>query len=289
MKQAFLIFVHRDPDYVEKLINSLNSDRSNIYVHIDKKSESLFSSFFTKVKDYPNVHIFSEIHNNYLGIGIVQSIVFLIKESLKNEENGYFHILSGQDLLIKPINDLLDFFEENRNKCYLKHYLLPYEGWSNGGLERYTYYCLNDILNCDSKHIFNQRLNWYFVKIQSVLKIKRKPLPYTELYGGSAWWSMNRDASIVLNDFFAIEENWKYIKYTHIPDEMIFHTVLLNSHLRGSIVNDHLRYIDWSINNGSHPKTLLLEDYDKLKNSNSFICRKVDPVLSADLIERFSI
>ena len=36
MKQAFLLGVYKNPEYVRQLILSLSSDKTNIYVHINK-------------------------------------------------------------------------------------------------------------------------------------------------------------------------------------------------------------------------------------------------------------
>lgn len=286
MKQAFLICAYNYPQYLEQLIDSLNSERSNIYVHIDRKHECEFVNTVQKYKDVSNVKFFSVFRNNYCGIGIVRSAAFLISESLKCPENQYFHFISGQDILVRPLNGLLDFFETNRDKNHLRYFELPYNKWTgHGGLDRIRYYYLNDNLNCHESHKLNYCLGRLFFKLQKLFGLRRKPLPFAKMYGGSAWWSLNRDALTVLDNYFAVEDNWKYIKHTYIPDEFIFHTVLCNSDVAPSIVNDTFRYIDWTQLRISHPKTLQIEDLDKIIGSGCFFARKVEPVLSRELIE----
>ena len=290
MKQAFLICAHNNPEYLGQLIDSLDTERTNIYVHIDKNNEAKFTNFAERFKNRSNVKIYSKIYNKYCGIGIVRSIAFLIQESLKNEDNGYFHFISGQDLLTRPTDEILDFFEYNKDKSYLEFFELPKKGWGiKGGMEKYLYYYLNDNLKCDDYHKFNKLLNNVFLAAQIRLNLKRKGLPFTKPYGGSAWWSINRDAASVLNDYFSIESNWDCIKHTYIPDEFIFQTVLCNSCVSESLVPNNLRYIAWTPGKGtSHPKNLELGDYLKIVESGCFFARKIDPKVSSSLIDKFS-
>ncbi|MCQ2056943.1 MAG: beta-1,6-N-acetylglucosaminyltransferase [Bacteroidaceae bacterium] len=287
MKQAFLICAYNFPEYLERLIGSLDSERSNIYVHIDRKHESEFADTVRKYRDVGNVHFFSVSRNNYGGIGIVRSIAFLLGESLKCSDNGYFHVISGQDLLVRPLDELLDFFEAGREKNHLNFFELPYSKWTgNGGLDRFNYYYLNDILNCHDSRKLNYCLGRLFFKVQKFLGIRRKGLPFDKLYGGSAWFSVNRDAAALLDVFFSIEENWACIRHTYIPDEFIFHSVLCNSPLASTLVNDTYRYIDWTSLKISHPKTLQVEDFEKIVASGSFFARKIEPGKSRELIAK---
>ena len=67
-------------------------------------------------------------------------------------------------------------------------------------------------------------------------------------------------------------------------DELVFQTVLLNSHLRDSIVNDHLRYIKF-FRGGSSPKILTMEDADILVKSNKFYARKFNPAIDSEILD----
>jgi len=59
-----------------------------------------------------------------------------------------------------------------------------------------------------------------------------------------------------------------------IPDESLPHTILCNQpDLK--IVNDNLRYIDWSLS-GHHPKTLGVEDIPRILASGAHFARKFD-------------
>jgi hypothetical protein len=76
----------------------------------------------------------------------------------------------------------------------------------------------------------------------------------------------------------------KRFKYTYVSDEIYFQTVLLNSMIAGdTIVNDNLRYIDWSSKKRGLPAFLDITDYEKIKLSNKIFARKFHEVDSDEL------
>jgi hypothetical protein len=60
-----------------------------------------------------------------------------------------------------------------------------------------------------------------------------------------------------------------------VPDESFFQTILINSRLADRIVNDDLRYIDWSEGRAS-PRILTSDDLDSLLASGDLFARKFD-------------
>lgn len=55
MKHAFLIGVYKNPEYVKELILSVLSDKTNVYVHINKNNYEEFLNVVDFFKDYSNV------------------------------------------------------------------------------------------------------------------------------------------------------------------------------------------------------------------------------------------
>ena len=57
-----------------------------------------------------------------------------------------------------------------------------------------------------------------------------KPYDQYELYGGSTWWSFSRDfANYLLNFINANQEFVNFYRNTRSPDEMFYHTIIMNS------------------------------------------------------------
>ncbi len=87
-----------------------------------------------------------------------------------------------------------------------------------------------------------------------------------------------------------IESNGIYVKYyktAHIPDEMFFHTIVLNSSFEKNVENDDLRYIYWikkttlfshfrRRKKSSTPAILGEADFNNLMQSEKLFARKFD-------------
>ena len=69
-----------------------------------------------------------------------------------------------------------------------------------------------------------------------------------------------------------------------MPDEIFVPTVLLNSPLRDSVVGQEVHYVDWS-RGGAHPKTLGIEDYDRIIESGKLFARKFDVRSDAEVLD----
>lgn len=273
-KHAFLIGAYKNPNYLKGLILSLNSPSSNIYVHINRYNFMEFKEIINFFKKHDNIHFYSAVKVKWGGSSLLDSVTYLVGKSLEDSENQYFHLMTGQDILIRPLNELFDFFLQNKGVNFLSFERLP-----GCEMDRYLLYHLYDVLN-----VRHNKLTYLcetaVVKLQKLFNVKRTPV-CNEMYWGSGWWSLQRDA---LEYLFKIKNKYrKYIKNTFAPDEMIYQTILLNAENKFNVVNDNLRYMIWDGNSG--PRTLGQNDYESIVNSNCFFARKVEPEISGDLIK----
>jgi hypothetical protein len=69
-----------------------------------------------------------------------------------------------------------------------------------------------------------------------------------------------------------------------VSDEHFFHTILLNSPLRDRIVNDDLRYVDWSGHGGERPAILRSSDVGAIRASGQLFARKFDVTVDARVL-----
>ena len=205
--------------------------------------------------------------------------------AIQDESNGYFHMLTGQDILIKPLTELYQFFDVNSERNYLSYgknlMLNPQKGYLLG-LNRSQYYHLFDLLNYRG-NMFHRQVEKFFVKAQQLFHIKRK-WPFPNYYQGSGWFSLNRMAVTEITEWF--QANHKVVEYTFAPDEVIFQSILLNSKTDYHVINDNLRLILWN-NQGEvgSPVILTKQHFDQIKSSHYFFARKIHPVKSKQLIE----
>lgn len=286
-KHAFLLGVYVNPDYTDAIINQLLSDKTNIYVHVNDLNWADFIPLAKKYENSNNVMFMHDVKVLWGGSTLQQSIMCMLGRALENKENSYFHLITGQDILIKPLDVLFKFFENNINS-YISYFTLPdSKRFAGGGLERYDYYQFYDLLDCRKKRGINAKLNKLSILTQKIFHFKRSKLPFKQIYGGSGWWSLQRDAAeYVYKEWFS-KKLYRRLAHTFAPDEMIVMTLLLNSDKQFPVVNDNLRFMIWEA--GLYgPRNLTIADFDKLKHTNAFFARKMNPVTDADLYHKIN-
>jgi hypothetical protein len=267
-QQAVLITAYKNIEQIYDIINFLG-DGFEFYIHIDKKS----SLDISMLENTRNEYLFKEYIVNWGSVNHLKSILFLAEKALKNKNNYFFHLISGQDF---PAKSPGYFFNElDTTKDYLSFSEMSNIGWTNGGMERIEYYNLYEYF--DYKKKVGRAIIRLLVEIQKKLRMKRK-VPYTifpKLYGGPTWWSLTRKSLQHVIDFTNTHKlALKSMRFTFCSEEIYFQTILLNSEYAKNIVNDYLRYIDWSSGRGGYPAFLDITDYEKIKESNNLFARK---------------
>lgn len=283
-KHAFLIGAYKNPGYLLDLIDSLDSEFSNFYVHVNKDNDYEFTDFKRIIKDRKNIHYFSDVAVKWGGITLLKSQLILCEEALKNKENSIFHFLTGQDILIKPLSDLFKYFESS-NKSYISYELMKKEEINY----RFNSYHLFDLFKINPARVnLGLTLERLLRRIQMVFRFRYQKIPFEKVYMGSPWWSLQRTAlEFCVNTLKNDDSILKRFCHTFAPDESIFHSILLNSCLHTALVNNNLRYIVWDQNYVGGQKLLVVDDYESLIDSRAYFARKVDSLLpsSANLIE----
>ncbi|EKB51320.1 beta-1,6-N-acetylglucosaminyltransferase [Cecembia lonarensis] len=284
-KHAVLLIAHQNPDHQLKLINYLG-ESFDFYIHFNKKC-NLSDKEIKAFTDLPNVKLFSQKYKvNWGGVKLTQIIFDLGREAIKNEDYKYIIVLSGQDFPIKTRKDILDFYQENDGQQFLLHYPLPSPWWHNGGLERFNHYHFYDWIN--GRSTIGLRLINLMVKIQKYMKLNRnieKKLP--PMYGGSCWFSLTADCMKYCTSYFDKQKDlFNQISHTFAPDEMIFHTIIMNSSFAKSVKNDNLFFISWE--DGPSPVTLDDSFFPILKSSEKLFARKFINPVSTNLLEKLT-
>jgi len=282
MKQVILITAYKNEDQIYNIINYLGKD-FEYYIHIDKKSLIDLS----EIRACENVHIFKEYVVNWGSVNHLKAILLLANKAIEDKQNGFFHLITGQDFPVKTKDYFLN--ELDTTKDYLEYFELPAACWAedNGGISRLEYYYPFEIIN--NKSFIGSILIRILLKTQKIFKLKRN-VPYNifpKLYGGSTYWSLTRDSLQYVLDF--TNKNKKALEsmqYTLCSEEIYFQSILLNSPFATNVVKDNLRYIDWTTGRGGRPAFLDMTDYEKIKDSNKVFARKFHENYSEELYKR---
>src|SRR5690606_19565842 len=173
MKQAILITAYKDIQQLKELVCFFDAKYFNVYIHLDRKSHFKLEDFRFLEAQAPQVKLVANKYQvNWGGFNHLKAYLYLCREALKEEENFYFHLITGQDYPVKPLSYFLKFAQEqiHEPREYLAHHEVPFKRWSGGGVNRLTYYHLYDFF--DAKKYKAQIRK--FVRLQKKLELTRK-------------------------------------------------------------------------------------------------------------------
>lgn len=269
MNVAYIIHAYKNPDQLKRLIGALDSERSFFFVHVDKKVN--IKPFEELLGDNNKVFWIKRENSDWGTINTVKAVLNGIYQAIhSNVIFDYYYFLSGQDYPIKSNNYIYNFLQENKEKDFIYYFPLPSKEWKGGGIQRFNRY-----------YLVNSK-NEYIRSIINILGfvLPRRKLPYNlKPYGGEFYFGLSRNSIDYILSFIETHADYlPFFKYTQIPEEIFFQTILLNANnkIKQNIVNKTLTFIDWSIPNDSGPATLVVEDFDKIIKRNELFARKFD-------------
>lgn len=287
MKQAILLLLHKNFNQAQKLIRYFEGE-CDIIIHVDK-SGSISNSEKEILRKMPGVlAVYSKYKVKWAGFSILQAEIFLLKQALKICNANYYHLLSGQDYPVRPLNNFLNFFSHTKVAGFVGCSVMnPIVGDSNN-FSRLQYYALNDYINARTPD--GKKKLWDFVDWQKRHGIKRHlPKHFDILYCGSAWFSINRSLVEYLVDYTESNRSfYRRMRFTFAPEEVYISTVLLNSQWKDRVIgNNNCRFISWKHPGLDCSPTNMKEKdfYRLLLNKDIFFARKVDESDSRDLIK----
>jgi hypothetical protein len=273
LRHAYIISAYKNLEQVARLVRRLHSGRTSFLVHVDKKTDNReYEALVEDLRDLPSVGFLARHACHWGGFGHVRATLKGIDELLRGGDRfDYVTLLTGQDYPIKPIAYIERFFETRAPSSFMGFSPLPSDSWSpRGGLDR----------------IENWHLRLYGHHRR--LPVRRRFPSGLRPYGGGAYWCLSRECIEYVAGLVARRPDVvSFFRHVDIPDEIFFQTVLLNSPLRDTIVNDNLRYIDWT--RGRRPAILEVRDFEALRASPKLFARKFDVSQDAvvlDLIDR---
>jgi hypothetical protein len=261
MKTAHLILTHKNPAQLARLINILDHPSFDFYLHIDKKSDIIP---FKHLASKQNVFFIEKRTKIYwAGYGTIEATLNGFKE-IPLENYDYINVISAQDFPLKSAEVIYQYISERNGKEFITCESIDDE-WSEAAPRVRNY------------HFINWRIPGKFrlEKIANKILPQRKfPVDY-KIVGRANWFTITTNAAkYILETLQQHPEIAKYFWYCWGADEFIFSSILYNSHFKNNIVNN-LVYVDWSAKK-AHPKVLLTEDFEALKNSDKLFARKFD-------------
>jgi hypothetical protein len=193
----------------------------------------------------------------------LRGIEELLKISLEWE---FFINLSAQDFPLKSQTHIQDFLSRNRGNDFIRV--------ANQSKVR------PETLN---------RIQNYFIEFTHRIlhtPMKRRYLEGVTPYIGNQWMILSRKFCEFVSYSPDVKRFKRFYRYTFIPDESFFQTVIMNTNYRGAIVNDDKRTIDW-VPMGTiklRPRDFTSKDAEFLIASQGLFARKFDETVDAGIL-----
>lgn len=272
MRHAYLIIAHHEFEILKLLVESIDDSRNDIYIHYDKKIDSLpeievFNSNLFILKDRIDVrwgHI-SQIE--------VELLLFDTAYNNLNANYSYFHLLSGVDIPIKSQNFIHDF-------CY-KYQGKEFIGFTQGNTSKEIdrkvrrYHLFSNEFRMEHRLLQNSKkiIRAIILKIQELIGLKRNT--HVEFKKGTNWVSVTYNfVKYMLTQKNQIRNIYAM---TFCADEIFLQTLCWNSDFKDNVYDLHdsrnssKRMINWK-NNVIHDWQI--EDTDFLIASSGLFARK---------------
>jgi len=271
-----LIIAHSypSPNNLVRFIDLLKYENDLVYIHLDLKFD--ITEFKICFANYSNVRFVKNRAKVYWAAYSMVEATFNSFNEILDEviEFDYLNLLSAQDYSLKPIKLLHEFLNAHPGKAFM-HSLDVNTEWTEAKSRVVQYHLTN--FRFPGKYQLQNLINFIF-------PLRKVPGNMT-VVGRSQWFTITKKhAEYIVATITNNPQLVRFFKLTWAPDEFIFQTILFNSIYKEDIVNNNLRFIDWS-EGQKNPKIFTSNDINLLIESNQFFARKFDVNVNSKIFD----
>ena len=273
---AYLITAHNEPEALKLLLELIDDERNNIYVHIDQRSTSLYKEEIKGWCSKSKINFIAQEKVYWSGYSLVNITINLLKVAI-SENNSYYHSISGVDLPLKTQDEFHDFFEKHSGKEFISTGRIT--TWKIAS--RYKYYYFEKWTEVLSRKSY--RIARVFIGgLQAMLFIDRTRNSNLEYHMGGNWFSITHNlATYIIEKEIFIRKNFDFGFCT---DEIFLSTLVMNSLFKSKVSPMmNLRYVDW---NRGNPYIWQKQDFEELTSNNIFFARKFSYESHPEIMEK---
>ncbi|MCY7731068.1 beta-1,6-N-acetylglucosaminyltransferase [Aerococcus urinaeequi] len=281
MKHAFLIMAHENTETFQTLIKQIDHENIDIFIHMDSKNKRYSVDQVQTLVKHSRVFHTDRLNVSWGGFSQIKAELALLKLATSKSYYSYYHLLSGQDLLISSLDDFFNFFNSHQGTEFIN-----FEAKDFKYQDRVKYYSIQDAIGRKKLLTPLKLLNKMSIAFQQILKVNRNS--DISFQKGDNWFSITDD----LARYVLSKESWIFsvFKNTEMSDEIFLQTIVHNSSFKSELYlnkydnknHNILREIDW---NRGMPYTYQIEDFEILKKSPNFFARKFNENLDDKIIK----
>lgn len=298
MMLACVVFAHREPRQLARLLDALRHPQVRIYLHIDRRASLAPFRHALAEACLDTVTLLQRRASRWGGIEIVDAALDGLARA-RADGCDYCILLSGQDFPLRSVDELVTFYEQARERSYVENWPLPTPRWRYDGRYRTDFYSFNVLGRRETSiprgedtsylNVKGRTLNG-FLRLRTLNWPRRAFPPYLRAFGGGAWLNLSRSAMIHILDYLDEHPDYRrYHEYTLLPDELFFHSILLGTSFadQHEVLNDSLRFTIWPAS-VSHPRILTSRDLPTMLASEKLFARKFDPAIDDGVLARLA-
>ena len=300
MQKNYLILAHKNPLQLSRMIERLDDGASKFFIHLDAKTPI---ESFTACLEGGHIRFIEPRERCVWGdFSIVRATIHLMEAASK--EQGIFILMSGQDYPIQSQGYINAFLESNKGFDFIEIEPLE-EKWKpkmvKDKLEHYHILhseerghsnCYAPFAHCSVfqqlrtlTHLLKGRLSRKNFRL--LCSLPKRVAPFERQYAGSQFWAFSERTFYTILNYIrehkaALEG---YYKYTSSPDEIYFHSVLMDLVAKDSTIKlkEQITYVNYFRKNN----VFVTEDFDKLTSAKGkLFARKFDTDIDIEILNK---
>lgn len=300
MQKNYLILAHKNPLQLGRMIERLDDGASKFFIHLDAKTPI---EPFAACLEGGHIRFIEPRERCVWGdFSIVRATIHLMEAASK--EKGGFILMSGQDYPIQSQGYINAFLESNKEFDFIEIEPLE-EKWKpkmvKDKLEHYHILhseerghsnCYAPFAHCSVfqqlrtlTHLLKGRLSRKNFRL--LCSLPKRVAPFERQYAGSQFWAFSERTFYAVLHYIrehkaALEE---YYKYTSSPDEVYFHSVLMDLVAKDSTIKlkEQITYVNYFRKNN----VFITEDFEKLSSAKGkLFARKFDTDIDIEILNK---
>ena len=312
-KNLFMIMCHKNLEQVLRLAKHITKNPdSDVVVHVDiSVPDDEFQSFCSLANDIPNLYITEKRIKGMLDDRSLIDIVFIMIEYVraKNLQYQYYALLSGQDFLIKPIDQINQWLSESYPKPFID--CTPYDksNWiykkfvsdEQSKIEKFQESVFRFTRRWGRRHPARKILR-FLIRPLSLFNKPKMPIykklsrRRVSLFGGSAWWILPDVAiNYILEEYQKSTAIVKLLLSPKTPEEIFFQTMTMRSPIKDSVEINPIDQVAQNCKTWAyftdidkpfvcHPYVFTVKQFERLKKSDCWFARKFDSKTDDEVI-----
>ncbi|CAN5462904.1 beta-1,6-N-acetylglucosaminyltransferase [soil metagenome] len=285
-RHIFAIMAHDQFELTESLIELLAHPRAASVLHLNVDN---LAGVLHRHPTLDRAHLIPRVRVQWGAYSLLTVQLRLLRAAL-DAGCDYVHLLSGKDLPLAPVSDILDFVDSSDGTEFI-HINPP--AHTDQVIERVSRYwsagLLRGKVDRGPRGAALRVPQRGFVTAQGMLGVDRSRQWGRTVHSGSTWFTVTAE----LAQHFVDHEGWadQHLRKTFVPEEFFYATMAIHSARRSHIdpgVSDHfanLRHIRWNPGSRGHPHTWRMEDLPELASSPNMFARKFDLTVDRDVVD----